>query len=254
MSKIWFLSVGCADTTVINTANTCLMIDCHNPDVFANYLPATKKIRAMFITHQNYDHFDGMNYLIDNEYEIEYLIYSPYERRHGDNSVEYQEWQDFLKYAEYYMQAGAKIYTPYRQDDFSNPWWKVDGLQIWMIGPEKNIATSDTRELHDASLVFTVKIAKRTYLFTGDASDTSLNWIAKNTNNHCNDVLHASHHGSLNGADLEFIKSCNIVHTIISTKSGEHDSVPHPTALARYDKYSAGVYRTDISGTLSYNY
>lgn len=195
-----------------------------------------------------------MNYLIDNEYEIEYLIYSPYERRYGDNSVDYQEWQDFQKYAECYRQAGTKIYKPYRQDNFSNPWWMVDGLQIWMIGPEKDIATSDTRELHDASLVFTVKIAKRTYLFTGDASDTSLNWIAKNTNHHCDDILHASHHGSLNGADLEFIKSCNIVHTIISTKSGEHDSVPHPTALERYNNHSAIVYRTDVSGTLSYNF
>ena len=130
----------------------------------------------------------------------------------------------------------------------------MDGLRIWMIGPEKIIATSDTRELHDASLVFTVKGEKRTCLFTGDSSDTSLNWISKNTNNHCNDILHASHHGSKNGADLEFINSCNIIHTIISTKFGEHDSVPHPTALARYEKYSTDVYRTDVSGTLSYNY
>jgi beta-lactamase superfamily II metal-dependent hydrolase len=194
-----------------------------------------------------------MNYLKDNKYEIEYLIYSPYERRYGDNSVEYQEWQDFQGYTEHFIKAGTKIYTPYRQDDFSNPWWTVDGLRIWIIGPEKNIATSDTRELHDASLVFTIKGEKRTCLFTGDASDASLNWIAKNTKNHCNDILHASHHGSLNGADLEFIKSCNIVHTIISTKSGEHDSVPHPTALARYNKNSTIVYRTDVSGILSYN-
>lgn len=254
MGKIWLLNVGCADTTVIDTANTCIMIDCHNPDVFSNYLPTNKKIRAMFITHQHYDHFDCMKYLIDNEYDIEYLIYSPYDRRYGDNSVDKDEWTDFNNYAAYFVNNGTEVYKPYRQEDFSKPWWNIDGLRIWMIGPEKNIASSDTREIHDASLVFTVKSEKRTCLFTGDASDASLNWIAKNTNNHCNDILHASHHGSLNGADLEFIKSCKIVHTIISTKSGEHESVPHPTALARYDNHSEIVYRTDVSGTLSYNF
>lgn len=256
MGSLWCLNVGCADTSIINTdTGDFFMIDCYDDSIFKAYLPANMHIKALFITHQHYDHFKGMEYLINEGYIIDYLIYSPYERRYGDNSIEYDEWTDFNNYLAYFVNNGTKVYTPCRQDDFSKPWWNIDGLRIWMIGPEKNIASSDTRELHDASLVFTVKGEKRTCLFTGDASDTSLNWIAKNTNNHCDDILHASHHGSINGADLDFIKKCNAKYTIVSTKAGVYDSVPDSEAMRRYNQYtSEKVYRTDESGNLKFNF
>lgn len=256
MGNLWCLNVGCADTSIITTdGGDCFMIDCYNESVFKGYLPSNKLIKALFITHQHYDHFTGMEYLINNGYSVEYLIYSPYNRRQGDNSVQYDEWQEFNKYADHFANNKTKVYKPYRQDELKTPWWEPSGLKIWMIGPERNIASSDTRELHDASLVFTVKSEKRICLFAGDASDTSLNYIACNTQDICNDILHASHHGSINGADLDFIKKCNAKYTVVSTKSGVHDSVPDSTAMKRYnDNTSEEVYRTDKSGNLKFNF
>ncbi len=96
---------------------------------------------------------------------------------------------------------------------------------------------------------------KRKCLFTGDASDTNLNWIAANTTNPCGDILHASHHGSINGADLDFIKKCEPKYTVTSTQSGEYSNVPHPTALARYrDNTERKVYRTDTFGTVKWSF
>lgn len=253
MGVLYHLEVGCADTSIIKTASETFIIDCYNIDQYTDLLPKDKNIKALFITHQHYDHFLGMNYLKENGYFIKYLIYSPYERRWGDSSVEYDEWQDFNNFVECFKNKGTKIYKPFRQGSFNEPWWETDGLKFWMIGPEESIAKSDTRELHDASLVFVVKMGTRGCCFTGDASDTSLNWIAKNTNNYCNDILHASHHGSLNGADLDFIKNAKPDYTVISTKSGVYESVPHPTALKRYkDNTQYKVYRTDIDGTLKW--
>ena len=257
MGKIKFLNVGCGDTTIIQILNDTFLIDCYEISNYVHLLPSSKRIKALFITHQHYDHFLGMEYLKDNNYSIDYLIYSPYIRRYSDNSVEYDEWQKFNSLSSYFENKGSKIYKPFRQDDFKEPWWEPSGLQIWMIGPEKSIATSETRELHDASLVFTVKnkATGRRCCFTGDASDKSLNWIASNTNNYCNYILHASHHGSINGADLDFIKKANIDTTIISTKSGVHDNVPHPTALSRYKSYSKNEYqRTDVKGTIIWDF
>ena len=95
---------------------------------------------------------------------------------------------------------------------------------------------------------------KRKCLFTGDATDKSLNYIAKKTNNICNDILHASHHGSINGADLDFIKSCNMDYTVISTKSGVHENIPHGTALKRYREHTKKeMYRTDKDGSLKWD-
>lgn len=250
MGKAIFLNVGCADSSIVISNSDYYLVDCYNPDAYEGHLPKNKHITALFITHQHRDHFSGMDYLANKGYSIKYLIHSPYSRRHGDNSVEYDEWQEFSDYKNFFVSKGTKTYSPYRQDKFDKPWWNPSGLRVWMLGPEKNIASSETREIHDASLVFHIQMGSRKCLFTGDASDTNLNYVANNTDNICNDILHASHHGSINGADLEFVKKCKASHTVISTKSGVYDSVPHPTALKRYDNHCGKVYRTDVAGTL----
>ncbi len=126
-----------------------------------------------------------------------------------------------------------------------------------MLGPDCHIAKRRTREIHDACLVFQGHMGQgqRKCLFTGDASDTNLANVANNTTHICDDILHASHHGSLNGAELSFIKKCNPTYTVISTKTGVHENLPHPTALSRYKNHTQGkVYRTDTSGTVTWQF
>lgn len=131
----------------------------------------------------------------------------------------------------------------------------MNGIKFFILGPAVHIAKSETRELHDASLVIYAKLKGRRCLFAGDASDKSLNYIAGNTNNICNDILHASHHGSIYGADIDFIKECNAKYTVISTKSGVYSNVPSDTALQRYRNHtSEEVYRTDIDGDLEWTF
>lgn len=257
MGKLHCLSVGCADTSILKTVSKTYIIDCCNIQDHTNLLPRDKIITALFITHQHYDHFSGIQYLLDNNYTIKYLIHSPYIRRNNDASVEAEEWRDFSNFKDKLEKSGTKVYSPYRQNDFSKPWWKPeDDLEFWMIGPQKGIAESNTRELHDACLVFVaISSSGRKCLFTGDASDTNLEWIAKNTKNYCNDILHASHHGSINGAQLDFIKKANAKYTLISTKLGVYPSVPDETALRHYrENTSIAVYRTDVNGSKEFDF
>lgn len=253
MATVYFLDVGCADCTIIKSNLNTHIIDCNNQiSNYKNLLPDDKKIRSLFITHQHYDHFEGLHYLFENKFVIEYIIISPYERRYNDNSVKIDEWNDCKNIVKSFEDKGTKIYKVYRQDNFKQPFWTIDNLNYWMIGPSKSIATEDTREIHDASLVMTLMTTKKC-VFTGDASDKSLNWISKNTNHFSKDILHASHHGSLNGADIDFIKKCSPDYTIISTKSGVHESVPDATALRRYkENTSISVYRTDVDGSKTF--
>jgi hypothetical protein len=68
-------------------------------------------------------------------------------------------------------------------------------------------------------------------------------------------VHRPSHHGSINGADLEFIKACNADYVVVSTKSGVHDNVPHSTAMQRYRSHTKKkVCRTDIDGSLEWTW
>jgi beta-lactamase superfamily II metal-dependent hydrolase len=252
MAIVRYLDVECGDTTIIESNGGIFLIDCYNIDKHVKYLPTNKIITAVFITHQHYDHFLGLDYLKQNEYQINFLIASPYTRRRDDKSVQYEEWNKYLELESYFEKKGTKIYKPYRQENLDKPWWTPNGLSIWIIGPSKEIADKDTRELHDASLVLTIKINNTKICFAGDASDENLNWVANNTNHYCDDILHASHHGSLNGADEKFIKNANIGTTIISTKVNVYPNIPHPDALKRYNSNSRiEVLRTDVSGTIT---
>lgn len=251
--RIYHLSVGCADASVIKSNSATFLVDCHGIENYVYLLPVDKVLHGVFITHQNHDHHSGLEYLRKNGYSIRYLIYSPYRRRPNDSSVTAEEWDEFNSHRDYFERSGTKLYKPYRQKDFDKPWWDTAGIKIWMLGPISNIADSETREIHDACLIFKVN-NNRKCLFTGDASDKSLQFIADNTNHICDDILHASHHGSIEGANLDFIKACDPFFTVISTESGVYENVPHPTALQRYREYTKKkVYRTDVDGTITWD-
>ena len=188
---------------------------------YAHLLPGDKRIRGVFVTHQHEDHYSGLRYLKDRGYSIDFLIYSPYERRHNDHSVTIEEWNEFNGYVDYFARRGTKLRRPYRQDRFDKPWWRTNGVSFEIVGPEKGLSLLARPEnCMIACLVIQVTLGERVCLFTGDASDDSLSWIAQNTMRFCDDILHASHHGSINGAQLDFIKKCNARYTVVSTKSG----------------------------------
>jgi beta-lactamase superfamily II metal-dependent hydrolase len=249
MGELHCLNVGCADASVIVTPTATFLVDCHNISDYSNLLPASKILRGVFITHQHSDHYSGLGYVKDKGYSIENLIYSPYDRRRGDTSVTIEEWNEFASFRDHFAQDGTKTYTPYRQSEWGKAWWTTDGIQFEIIGPDRSVAESATRQIHDASLVIKAILGQRACLFAGDASDSNLEHIAQNTKNYCNDILHASHHGSLEGAHLEFVKKSNAQYTLISTASGKYENIPHPTALRRYKENTArDVRRTDIDG------
>ncbi len=246
MGTAHFCAVGHGDCTVIQANSGTYLVDCHDIHRYSSLLPASKRLRGVFVTHQHRDHYSGLNYLKDYGYAIDFLIYSPYERRYGDNSAPYDEWQEFESLRDYFVRQGTQTRAPYRQDSFNEPWWKAGDVNFWILAPFKDISCSDTRELHDACLVVHVHAGSRRFLITGDASDCSLNRLAHNTTNYCNDLLRASHHGSINGADLDFVKKANAKYTVVSTEAGVFSNVPHPTAMQRYyDNTSEKVFRTD---------
>jgi beta-lactamase superfamily II metal-dependent hydrolase len=255
MGELYCLSVGCGDASVIISESATFLIDCNNIRDFTHLLPKDKNLLGVFITHQHSDHYSGLIYLKENNYNITHLIYSPYSRRKEDLSVTLEEWNEFNRLKDYFSGKGTKLYSPYRQKTFNEPYWKINGIRFEIIGPHEKITTSDTREIHDACLVVGTYLGTRRCLFTGDASDTNLKAISDTTNNYCNDILHASHHGSLNGAEINFLKKANTQYTIISTNSGVYDNVPHPTALSRYKNHTQyDVRRTDVDGSWKWTF
>lgn len=255
MGSLHCLRVGCGDSSVVRTDTGTFLVDCHQIGEYLDMLPPDKHIRGVFITHQHEDHYSGLAFLWEKKYTIDCMVYSPYVRRHGDTSVTIEEWNEFNGLKDKFQSNGTKLYSPYRQTSFEKPYWETNGVKFYIIGPPESVASSETREIHDACLVIKAVLGARRCLFCGDASDTLLEYIEKRTKYLCDDILHASHHGSLNGAHLGFVKKCNAQYTLISTESGVYDNVPHPTALARYNAHTAhDVRRTDVDGTWKWGF
>jgi len=253
--KAHFLNVGCADCTIFEMDNDLVVVDCgyrrfsngaSKPTNIASYLKQTigkTYIDLLIITHPHHDHYLGMEDLVGS-FTVAEFWGSPYQRRHGDNSLSLDDWNEYCKLKDALVPDNQKRFTCTK--DVRR---KFSDCEFLVLGPRKDVNSNETRECHDASLVVWVSSPANNFLVCGDASDSELELIMadwKLSNCH---VLRASHHGSENGANLDFIKAVSPRDTIISTQSGVFDNLPSNTALQRYKTYSTNVFRTDSGGT-----
>lgn len=251
-----FLKVGCADCAIFEMGNDLVVIDCgyrrtgygvSKPTNIASYLKYTigkSWIDLMIITHPHHDHFLAMEDLITNRITVAELWASPYQRRYDDPSLSAEEMSEFLSVAKRLVPVSSSRIPVYKgqQRTFS-------GCLFHVLGPRQDVNSSATRECHDACLVTWVGAQANRFVICGDASDTELELVRADWNLSSATILRASHHGSMNGANLDFIKAVSPIDTIVSTESGVIQSVPHPTALQRYRDHSIKVVRTDLNGT-----
>lgn len=253
--KAHFLNVGCADCTIFEIGNDLVVIDCgyrqfsngvSKPTNIYDYLRNVIRktyIDLLIISHPHHDHYLGMEELISNVTVAEFWG-SPYERRYGDNSLEDEEWKEYCNLKERLVPEMSRRFTCMK-----NTRKTLSGCEFVVLGPRKNVNTNETRECHDACLVVWVHSPANNFIICGDASDSQLDQITSDWKLSDCTVLRASHHGSDNGANLEFIKAASPRDTIISTKSGIFDNLPSETALQRYKRSSKNVFRTDVDGT-----
>jgi competence protein ComEC len=253
MGKLYILSVGCGNFTVIQSKHSTVLIDCGDDNQsgkrFINLLPENHRIDAVFITHQHFDHFRNLDYLINEGHHVDWLIYSPYIRKSNDKSVNELEWQTFLKYKDILEDYGTKMLSPFRQENVADPFLEIDEMKFHIIGPSRLLNLGNNRELHDVSLVILAELGKIKCIFPGDASVINLNRIAANHQLPKVDILLASHHGSKKGADASFVRKCDPDTIVISTQAGTRHQFPHSEAVQIYrENPNRKISRTDING------
>jgi len=257
MTKAHFLNVGCADCTIFEMETALVVIDCgyrrfsngtSKPTSILDYIRNTigkRYIDLLIISHPHHDHYLGVEEMI-GKVTVGQFWGSPYERRYGDNSLDLDEWKEYCNLKEKLVPDPTRRFNCTKDAKET-----ISGCTFTVLGPRKGINAVETRECHDASLVIWAATPANHFMICGDASDSELDQIMTDWKLQGCDVLRASHHGSLNGANLEFIKSASPRDTIISTKSGIFENVPSNTALQRYRENSTKVFRTDTDGTLT---
>lgn len=253
--KAHFLNVGLADCTIFEMDNDLVMIDCgyrrigagvSKPTNILYYLKhviGNAYIDLLVISHPHHDHYLGIEDLVGNVIVARFWG-SPYQRQRDDNSLATDEWNEYSKLVQKLVPDVGKRVTLTKGQSAT-----YSGCTFHVLGPRNEVNSSPTRECHDASLVVWVGTPANNFIVCGDASDSELDLVRADWKLGDCQVLRASHHGSINGANLAFIKAVDPRDTIISTKSGIIDNIPHSTALQQYKDHSTNVFRTDVSGT-----
>lgn len=151
-----FLDVGKADSMVIHTENSTVLIDCgeknDGKDIVAHLEEkGIESIDYLIITHYDKDHVGGASKVIKN-IEVKNILAPDYEETNSETE----------KYMKAVKNAGI---TPVRlTDDVS---FTLDGVDYIVYAPEKDWYGDD--DDNDFSLVTKAVYHDTSFLFTGDA-------------------------------------------------------------------------------------
>lgn len=129
-----------------------------------------------------------------------------------------------------------------------------DNILLNTLSPEKGMLGDGNAK----SIVNTILYGNFNFIFTGDAdSETerklvSQGYFDKNDNKKIVNILKIGHHGSDTSSSEMFLKKIKPEYCIISV--GRDNKYGHPTknVLDRLEKYCKNIYRTDLSGNISF--
>ena len=198
-----------------------------------NYLKdkGVKKIDVLVATHPHADHIGGMAYIIDN-----FDIGSIYMPKATTTTKTFETLLTTIK------SKGLSIKTAK-----SGVVIDLDSaLTVNMVAP----IGSSYDDLNAYSAVIKITYKNNSFLFAGDANNTSEQEILNAGANIKADVLKVGHHGSATSTSTAFLKAVSPQYAVISV--GQGNSYGHPTqaTLERLNTIGAKVYRSDIGGTV----
>ncbi len=107
---------------------------------------------------------------------------------------------------------------------------------------------------NDCSSVLYFKMKEDSFLLTGDITEQIERKIIDDNPNMTADYLKLAHHGSNSSSSEYFLKNLQIKEVIISVGINNYYHHPSKEVLRRLEKYQINIRRTDIEGTIIYNY
>lgn len=245
---IVYLNAGQGDATIIRLPNGKIMvIDCNtdeSPENVVEYLKKAgiTKIDYLVITHPHADHMSGTKEIADN-FEVGEVWTTDYTRHKSEEPPEsyekYKEYKDSLKKME---RGGTEVKTPTAKNQ---PVIDEGKLEVRVLGPPKNVQ-GNNEDIHDESLALQIKFGKTSFVFTGDTTNEQQDRIVEYYPVERTTIWHASHHGSINGANEDVMKKVKPQYTVIPVGEDNVHEHPDDEAMKIYERNTKKkVYRTD---------
>lgn len=192
-----------------------------------------RKIDAVFLSHGDADHINGIAELLEEKQMSIDCICLPA----GAEQEEFVEIRDLAR-------ARNISVRTIQAGDF----WENNGAKFWCLNP-----ADMTESGNAASMVLYMEYQDFSMLLTGDlegGGEKSVAALLRSNAITGISVLKVAHHGSKNSTKEEFLRQCSPAVAVISC--GEHNTYghPHKETLERLNDMGTAVYRTDCSGAV----
>lgn len=192
-----------------------------------------RKIDAVFLSHGDADHINGIAELLKEKQIAITCLCLPV----GTEQEEFAEITDLA-------QARNISVRTIQAGDF----WENNGAGFWCLNPTEAVENGNA-----ASMVLYMEYQDFSMLLTGDLEgEGEKNVAALLRANAITDVsvLKVAHHGSKNSTKEEFLQQCSPTVAVISCGERNTYGHPHQETLERLDDVGTVVYRTDRSGAI----
>lgn len=229
MLKVYFMNVGEGDSALVLFPNgENLLIDAgHKSDGknISGFLKrnGVKKLNYVLATHPDKDHIGGLEAVLNDFYADN--IFAP------DVSKDSKVFSDVT---EIIQRKGLDLHRAYGGDNL----YSSNGVRIDFLAPNSPLY----KDTNDYSAVIKIKYKQTTFLFMGDAGETSEKEMLKRYNLSAN-VIKIAHHGEKSSASQALIDSVKPQYAIISAASYENNA-PYEKVVDKLKKSGVTTFIT----------
>ncbi len=243
--SVSFLDVGQGDCIYVSVENHNMLIDC-GPDINAEKLHqffqrnSITQLDAVIGTHPDSDHIGGMNAVLKN-YKVNNVYFPKIKEKIIGNVQGYKSCLDEINRQNiplHYVDSNLVD-----SDEFVSCF--KDILNVDFLSPTKEYGDTNSD-----SIMLKLTYGKISFLFTGDASSHTEDYLLKNNIDVSAEVLKVSHHGSRSATTKAFLSRVNPAIAVVPVGDNVH-SLPNVEIMKNLESYGCEIYRTDKNGIVT---
>lgn len=247
---IYYFNVGQGNMAFIRYNHKNIIVDCGSTEsnlagnIMVNFLrsKAIKNIDLVCITHFHNDHVNGYEKITQNA-NIGHVVYSI------PKLSNVSEYDNFEKITNNNNISSVQI-------DLNDNIRLNSNISIDILSPSNEVIKSSD-VMNSNSNTFLININNKNYLFMGDSTKETEDFLISNFKNHFSDknkkieILQVGHHGSSTSSSEKFLKYFDIKNGVISAKKEKYGH-PSQVTLDILNKYNINIQITEIRGTIKY--
>ena len=230
--SVTVLPIGAADSILLKTENTAVLIDCgtkDDADIILSTLRAqgVRKLDKLIVTHYDKDHIGAAADVL-KAVDVVQVIQSPYTGNTGSN---YDRYKAALPFAD-------SVISPTETLRFS-----LGGVNYTVMPPTKSDYGKNTD--NNVSLAVRAVHGQQRFLFAGDAEADRLLELMESGEDLAADFLKVPHHGRHNKRSTVFLGKVAPAHAVITCSDEEP---AEQEVLQVLSQLGAAVYQTKTQG------